>query len=105
MSSEDKPGWKSYEVSGIEVYGSVEDLEAKKPLTGNLRDGQEIVVANISAWQHAKVSQDKYGDVYAENDGFMFTLTFCSTRKCWASNGIIAKEAIKKLKLGGPDAE
>jgi len=89
-------GWTMEEFAGAEVYGSVEDLDADKPLT-TLIDGQKIVCHLICGWVEATVVM-RDNDPYAETEGTLFQLAFCDRRNCWTSPGAINKSCLKVLK-------
>jgi len=93
--------WKVREYSGCEVYLNVSDLDAHRTLKKKdvLVGGQEIVVPTLTGWTMAKVARDKYGDLHAETEHYVWPLEFSQDdRECWVAAGCINKKCLDKLK-------
>ena len=102
MTNRMTEGWKCWEVVGTEIYASVEELKANKPITEEPSAGQEIIVLHPFAWWcRVKVEKDSYGGLNGYDGHHTYPLKRCEDdRNCWVSVGCVNMDAVKKLDLG-----
>lgn len=90
--------WKCYEYLGYEI--------AKKDAPGvllsnrsDIKEGDLILVPNVSGLREMAVKQGKYGELYGDDGGHLkAVLSFGEDeRKCWTSIGLINPKALDRL--------